>query len=219
MGSPDRGAVGPHPGRDRPGGPCAGVLPWARPRRGRRGLPADHRAPDGIPGAANGTLHLTVGGAALEGFSSPLTLTALDLPAGVTASFSPNPLVLPGTSDLTLTAGPGLVVDDFNVNVAATGGGVTHFASAPATLDFDLAREPAPPCQGSVDGFLRDSRTGDAIANTSFSGSFLGTTDSTGHYGPFDWPTGTYSLTAEDQARILAGAEVRDDRVWTGHPP
>jgi len=148
--------------------------------------------------APNGTVHLTIGGAAIGGFSSPLTLTAMNLPTGVTASFSPNPLTLDGESDLTLTAGAGLTTTEFNVQVAATGGGITHFGIGDsAELNFDLTPVPPPPCSAQLDGFLRDSRTSAAIANSPFQvGPFLGTTDAQGHYGPFDWFPGPTSFGA-----------------------
>jgi len=126
--------------------------------------------------APGGSVDLTIGGTGIDGFTSPLTLKAMNLPTGVTASFSVNPLVLPGTSTLTLTAGPALVAEEFNVNIAATGGGITHFAlNDVSVLDFDLKPvvvEP-PPCQGSYQGRLTNSETGAAIANARFSDRVL----------------------------------------------
>jgi hypothetical protein len=150
--------------------------------------------------APNGTVQLTVGGAPTGGFASPVTLQAMNLPTGVTASFSVNPLTLPGQSVLTLTAGAGLVATAFNVNVAATGGGILHFAIGDsATLDFDLTRRPPPPCQGSVTGILRNSRTGAAIANTAYHvGTHVGVTDGQGRYGPFDASPGDTTISADD---------------------
>ncbi|HKG19729.1 MAG TPA: hypothetical protein VKB00_08320, partial [Candidatus Limnocylindrales bacterium] len=152
--------------------------------------------------APGGSVDLTIGGTGIDGFTSPLTLKAMNLPTGVTASFSVNPLVLPGTSTLTLTAGPALVAEEFNVNIAATGGGITHFAlNDVSVLDFDLKPvvvEP-PPCQGSYQGRLTNSETGAAIANAQFLiGFFRGTTDGNGNYGPFAFTPGDYQFTADE---------------------
>ena len=152
--------------------------------------------------APGGSVNLTIGGTGIDGFTSPLTLKAMNLPTGVTASFSPNPLVLPGTSTLTLTAGAGLVAEEFNVNIAATGGGITHFAlNGVNVLDFDLKPvvvEP-PACQGSVHGTLTNIETGAPLANVAFRvGFFRGTTDANGNYGPFQFIPGDYQFMADD---------------------
>ena len=119
--------------------------------------------------APDGSVDLTIGAAGIDGFGSPLTLKAIGLPTGVTAAFSPNPLVLPGSSTLTLTAGAGLVATEFNVNIAATGGGITHFALNGVTVvDFDLKPvviEP-PPCEGAIQGRLTNSETNAPIADS-----------------------------------------------------
>jgi hypothetical protein len=152
--------------------------------------------------APGGSVQLTIGATGMDGFSSPVTLQAMNLPAGVSASFSVNPLVLPGTSTLTLTAGAALVVEEFNVNVAATGGGITHFAlNGVNTLDFDL--QPAvvepPPCEGTVHGTLKNSETLAPIANSPFRiGFFRGTTDANGNYGPFQFTPGDYQFFADE---------------------
>jgi hypothetical protein len=148
--------------------------------------------------SATGSVHLTVGAAGLDGFTSPLTLKAMGLPTGVTAAFNPNPLTLPGTSDLTLTAGAGLVATEFNVNIAATGGGITHFAMSDASvLDFALTPVEPPPCRGSFEGILTNSETGARITNTFYRvGPSIGTTDANGHYGPTQSDPGDTQFSA-----------------------
>ncbi|MGA9673666.1 MAG: protease pro-enzyme activation domain-containing protein, partial [Terracidiphilus sp.] len=64
------------------------------------------------------------------GFSGNVNLAISGLPAGVTASFAPNPTT--GTSTMTLTASSSAAVGQYNVTVTGTSGSVT--ATAPVTL-------------------------------------------------------------------------------------
>lgn len=56
-------------------------------------------------------------------YDSPVTLSAINLPAGVTASFVPDILASPGTSILTITD-TGLANGEFSFTVLGTGGGL-----------------------------------------------------------------------------------------------
>jgi hypothetical protein len=159
-------------------------------------------APKSVFLPPGGSVDLTIGATPLGGFASPLTLVATGLPAGVTASFSQNPMTIPGTSILTLTAGPGLVATDFNVNVAATGGGITHFAlSGASVLDFDLVKtvvEP-PPCVGTFQIRLTDRDTTLPIANAfvEIGSLFEGHTDANGVAGPVEHLPGLYEAATD----------------------
>ena len=83
---------------------------------------------------ANGTSTITV--TSQNGFNSATTLTASGLPAGVTASFSPNPVTPPAngnvTSTLTLTASASATTGTSTVTVTGTSGTTT--ASTAITL-------------------------------------------------------------------------------------
>ena len=63
----------------------------------------------------------------LNGFQSPVVLSASGLPKGVTASFAPSSIPAPGsgTSTLTLAAASGTVSGSYNLTITAVGGGVT----------------------------------------------------------------------------------------------
>jgi Domain of unknown function (DUF5979) len=122
-----------------------------------------------------------VGIGTTDGFSDPVTLSVGSdgpggaLPSGVTADFSVNPVVPPGTSFLTLTASQDATRGTFPVNVTASGGGVTHTATGSATVDFGLV----PACTGVAEGTVTDAETGQGIA-----GADVGevVTDVSGHY-------------------------------------
>jgi uncharacterized membrane protein len=76
---------------------------------------------------------------AQNGFTKPVQLTATGLPAGVTASFSPNPATfLPNstnsTSNLTLTASSSAAPGEYAVIVTGTGAGQTATMQVPLTV-------------------------------------------------------------------------------------
>jgi polygalacturonase len=84
-------------------------------------------APQG--GAANYTVNVTPA----NGFNSDVTLTTSGLPAGVTPSFSPNPVAGgSGSSTLTLSVANSVTPNTYSFSIVGTGGGSTH--SIPATL-------------------------------------------------------------------------------------
>ena len=106
-----------------------------------------------IAQGANGTLKLTVSGAA-GGFASALALSATAgsggaLPTGLSAAFAPASLAAPGTgtSTLTLTVARTLAVGVYPLTVTATGGGVTRSTTASLTVTqapgFTLTASPA----------------------------------------------------------------------------
>lgn len=89
--------------------------------------------------SGNSTITSTLNGV----FDSSVALSVSGLPAGATASFSPNTIAAPGngSATLTITAGSSTAVGTYNVVVTGTGGGQTHTttinlsvtSSAPAT--------------------------------------------------------------------------------------
>jgi hypothetical protein len=76
-----------------------------------------------------GSATYTVTIARTGGFTSPVTMSTSALPAGVTASFSPNPASGSSTA-LTLTATRSLAKGTYPFTVTGNGGSVTHTANA-----------------------------------------------------------------------------------------
>ena len=106
-----------------------------------------------------GTVKFAIQIVPIFGFHSPVTLSALDLPAGITHNFSVNPVGPTGVSILTITAPPGIPVGEQGFRVQGVGGGITQIRSANTTLDFGLV----PICSGIVDGYVTDEETGAPI--------------------------------------------------------
>jgi subtilase family serine protease len=80
-----------------------------------------------------------------NGFSGSVTLSAADLPSGVTAAFSPNPAT--SSSTLTLTAGATAVTGTATVTITGTSGSLTRTTtlslSVNGTPSFTLSTSPA----------------------------------------------------------------------------
>jgi len=80
-----------------------------------------------------------------SGFTSSVSLSASGLPAGVTASFSPNPAT--GSSNMTLTATGAATTGTAAVTVTGTVGGLTHTAAVSVTVNpgpnFTLSASPS----------------------------------------------------------------------------
>ena len=90
-----------------------------------------------VPVEGNGSVDVTV---ARVGFSGPISLALTGLPAGVTGSWSANPVAAGATSaTLTLTAGATAAVGTAPLTVRASGSGVTD-----ATTSLSLAVTPKP---------------------------------------------------------------------------
>ena len=70
---------------------------------------------------------------ALNGFTSTVSLSALNLPTGMTVTFSPAELTN-GTSVLSVTAAPQVVQGTYALSIVATGGGVTRTAGILVTV-------------------------------------------------------------------------------------
>jgi len=98
----------------------------------------------------------------VNGFTAPVALTVSGLPTGVTASFSPTSVTLPGTSVLTISATNAATANSTpaQFTVSATGGGITHATSGGVTVNFGLV----PECFGAISGTVTDAQTGDRLA-------------------------------------------------------
>ena len=127
-----------------------------------------------------GSVQYTVSAIGLFGFAAPLVLEALELPAGVTTTFSTNPLVIPGTSTLTLSSTGAATIGSHGFVIRATGGGLVRELRASSTLDFGLIRI----CTGAFEGWVTDTETGAPISGVSIVGAISPavTTDANGYY-------------------------------------
>lgn len=78
------------------------------------------------------TISTTVSG----GFNSALSLSASGLPTGVTASFSPASIAVPGSGSSTLkfTVGSTAITGTSTITITATGGSVTHTTNVSLTV-------------------------------------------------------------------------------------
>jgi hypothetical protein len=85
-----------------------------------------------VNGGTNGTSTITV--TAINGLNACYTLTASNLPPGVTATYATNPIT-GGASTLTLAASNSVASGTSNVTVIATAGLISHTTSIALTLN------------------------------------------------------------------------------------
>jgi len=101
----------------------------------------------GATAAPGGTV-LVLLGILRTNFDAPITLVVDSLPAGVTATFTPNPVVFNATS-LALTVGPNVSLRNYNLAIRGTSAGFPD-RSVPLTLtvaalgSFTLSASPSP---------------------------------------------------------------------------
>jgi len=116
----------------------------------------------------------------LDGFTNEVTLSATNLPAGVTATFSPQTLTPPGTSLLTLEATTNASTGSFSLGLTAVGGGITNAASSTVSVSFGLL----PICYGAFQGTVTDIQTGLPVpyAVLEFSDYYFAMANSNGQY-------------------------------------
>lgn len=86
-------------------------------------------------------INFTINTTSNSGFVTPVTLTAPTLPAGVSASFSPNPVVPGNSTVLTLTGTTGLINGTHTITVSGTAGAVTR--TVDLTLNVSTGAAPA----------------------------------------------------------------------------
>jgi hypothetical protein len=124
--------------------PSDGVLNW-RTRIGSFRFPAcggggggDDFSIVANPGTLNvargSQAQVTIASAVTSGSPTAVTLSAAGLPAGVTASFAPDPVQSGGTSTLTVAAGPGAALGPAALVVMGTGAGHSHTANIALTV-------------------------------------------------------------------------------------
>ena len=84
------------------------------------------------------TAHFQVAVTPSWGFSTPVTLGVLDLPAGISAAPAQNPLLPPGNTELVLTVQPTATVGSYPLRVVGIGAGQAHTAPITVALTTDL---------------------------------------------------------------------------------
>jgi pseudomonalisin len=86
-----------------------------------------------VSSTVKGTLKVTTAGGG--GFASPISLSISGLPAGVTASFSPQTVASPGNGSSTITLSKaGTATGSSHFTVTASGGGITQGATIGLTV-------------------------------------------------------------------------------------
>jgi len=150
----------------------------------------------------------------LNGFNSPVSLTAHDVPAGVTAAFGANPVAAPGTTTLTLNGAASLAPGDYEFSVEGNGGARTRSLGG-LTLGLSQTAPDAPHLLAPADTSTRVKvrptlRWGDlpAITDRIFDDGFDGdvTPPAAGS------PANTYLVevsTTQDFSNIVASATVK----------
>jgi subtilase family serine protease len=89
-------------------------------------------SPSSLSVAQGGTGASTITVNPTDGFDQEVTLSAVDLPTGVTASFSPNPTT--STSTLTLTVGNGAATGKSTITIEGTSGTITKKTKVKLTV-------------------------------------------------------------------------------------
>jgi subtilase family serine protease len=115
----------------------------------------------------------TVTTAVTGGFDSAIALTASGAPTGVTISFSPASIAVPGsgTSTVTLAVASSTATGTYSITVTGTGGGITHTATvslsvtAATTGSFNISVSP-------TSGYLDRGQSGYAVVTSTVSGGF-----------------------------------------------
>ncbi len=92
----------------------------------------------------------TITTTALNGFNNAITLSATGQPAGVTVTFSVNPIPAPGngSSIMTMAVGASVTPGTYPITVTGTGGGITHTTTVNLTVtgvtpDFTISASPS----------------------------------------------------------------------------
>ena len=133
-----------------------------------------------VPGQQN---HYAVNVIGSDSYDKPVTLSAIDLPPGVTATWSKNPVTPTDISVLTLTATGEVDNGTFPIKVRGVDpDGLTKEISNELTVGFGLT----PICAGQFAGTITDSKTGAPLSGATVSflygGGSPATTDASGRY-------------------------------------
>ncbi|UYZ61410.1 reprolysin-like metallopeptidase [Hymenobacter weizhouensis] len=115
------------------------------------------------------TASTTVGTGALQGFTGQLTLSADNLPTGLTATFNSATVAAGAEATVTFTAGANTPSGTYQVAVKGSSGGQTRTVEVPLTVLPAARQAPAVtfPAAGSTATLLRPRITWGAVANAS----------------------------------------------------
>ncbi|HEX3716587.1 MAG TPA: hypothetical protein VH595_01355 [Verrucomicrobiae bacterium] len=102
------------------------------------------------------------------GFTNPVTFSVSNLPSGITASFSPNPVNPPGTTLLTLDASSDAATGSSTLYITGEGGGITNMTTGTVTVNFGLL----PTCYGAIQGQITDTTTGKPVPYATITASY-----------------------------------------------
>ena len=116
-----------------------------------------------VPGAST-TFQIDVG--SVGSFAQPVALSVAGLPAGVSATFSPEQVTPNGVSLLTLTAASSITPGTYTLEVSGTSDGITHTVGSSVDLAFGLI----PKCYGTITGTVTEAVTGAAILGATIGG-------------------------------------------------
>jgi hypothetical protein len=116
------------------------------------------------PDAATYTINVL----SILGYSAPVTLAAQNTPPGASVEFSPNPVLPPGASQMTLANLSGLPAGSYETTVAGVGATGTRTTRVGLDLFTAVPLAPAPltPAQGAGDLPLDVTLTWTAVAQT-----------------------------------------------------
>ncbi|HUF38745.1 MAG TPA: hypothetical protein VMN57_09495, partial [Anaerolineales bacterium] len=84
---------------------------------------------------------VTVG--SILGYSDPVTLSALGAPAGTSVSFSSNPVIPPGSSDLTIGNTGSAATGEYSIDVVGTGSSTTYTSTVTLNLFEPVGGSPS----------------------------------------------------------------------------
>jgi len=146
------------------------------------------------------------------GFTGAVSLTTTGLPAGASASFSPNPAT--GSATMTVSAGATTSTGSFPVTITGTSGNLTHTTSvslvvnAAAVPDFSLSATPASQTViqgGSTTYTANISRLGGFTGGVTFSVSGL-PAGATGTFNPNPAAANSSTFTVTTAATTPTGS-------------
>jgi subtilase family serine protease len=93
-------------------------------------------------GSANGTITSTV----INGFNSPIALSATGQPSGVTVSFNPPSITGAGSSSMTINVATSVAAGTYKIKVVGTSGGITEVVAISLTVNdvyFTITSSPS----------------------------------------------------------------------------
>jgi kumamolisin len=95
-------------------------------------------SPTAITAAQGASATATITSTVLNGFDSPVSLSATGLPAGVTITFSPSSITGAGTSTMTIAVGSSTPFGTYSIKVTGTSGAITEIV----TVSLSVAKAP-----------------------------------------------------------------------------